>query len=381
MNQQNGIARHLVTGPQAFGRVNLRFVLLVLVPLAIVVFSGLAYVLGGRYVDSENAYVRADMVSVVPEVSGAITSVAVHENRRVASGDVLFTIDPARYQIAIDQAESELANVRTQIDTLKAEYGEKVQQLQTAQSNLAFAQREYRRQVELSRSHAVSDSILDSYRHKEQLAEQNVEQVRKGLDRLKAGLAGQPDIATEEHPRYRKALAALSAARQDLADTEVRARFDGIASQTPVVGQYAGPGHPAMSLVSSGRIWVEANLKETQLTHVEPGQPVVITVDAYPDLELEGRVASIAGATGSEFAVLPAQNATGNWVKVVQRIPVRIELDELPGERSLRSGMSVTVDIDTGWHHRGPEFLSPLTSWMQGVVGTAHAAEQAGPQG
>ncbi|KAA1170566.1 HlyD family secretion protein [Marinobacter salinexigens] len=381
MSQDNSNPSKPVSWNLGSGRLNLRFVFLVMVPLIILVSSAILYLLGGRYVDSENAYVRADMVSVVPEVSGTITRVAVRENQSVAAGDLLFTIDPVRYQIEVSQAESELADVRIEIQTLKAQYGEQTQQLQTARSNLAFAKREYNRQVELSRSHAVSDSILDSYRHKQDLAEQEVAQVRKGLERLKAGLAGDPDIAVTDHPVYQKAKAALSAARQDLQDTEVKARFAGIASKTPVVGQYAGPGHAAMSMVSTGQVWVEANLKETQLTHVQEGQPVVVVVDAYPDVELEGKVISIAGATGSEFSVLPAQNATGNWVKVVQRVPVRIELVDAPTTQRLRSGMSVSVDIDTGWHHRGPAFLSPLTAWMQGFVGSAAAAERHGAEG
>lgn len=381
MSQDSSKPTKPVNWNRGLGRANLRFVFLVVVPLVILMSSGILYLLGGRYVDSENAYVRADMVSVVPEVSGTITRVAVRENQSVEAGDLLFTIDPVRYQIEVSQAESELADVRIEIETLKAQYGEQSQQLQTARSNLAFARREYNRQVELSRSHAVSDSVLDSYRHKQELAEQEVAQVRKGLERLKAGLAGDPDIAVADHPVYRKAEAALSAARQDLQDTEVKARFAGIASKTPVVGQYAGPGHAAMSMVSTGLVWIEANLKETQLTHVQEGQPVVIVVDAYPDLELEGKVVSIAGATGSEFSVLPAQNATGNWVKVVQRVPVRIELDGTPQAGRLRSGMSVSVDIDTGWHHRGPAFLSPLTAWMQGFVGSAAAAERDGARG
>lgn len=367
-----------VTPPsrRILGRASIRFVLLVFVPLLILVGSGVIYLLGGRYEDTENAYVRADMVSVVPEVSGVITRVSVDENQVVGEGAPLFRIDSERYRIAARQAEAELADVRTRIETLKAQYREQEEQLKTARSNLAFARREYQRQVELSPSHAVSDSVLDRYRHDEELARQAVVQAARALERLKAGLAGEPDIAVTEHPMYREAEASLAAARKDLDDTRVTARFAGIASKTPVVGQYVGPGHAAMSLVATDRVWVEANLKETQLTHVREGQPVAIEVDAYPDQELSGHVASIAGATGSEFSVLPAQNATGNWVKVVQRVPVRIELDTVPESARLRSGMSVTVEIDTGWHHRGPGVLSSATDWVRGLVGSASAADE-----
>lgn len=360
------------------GRVTTRFMLLVAVPVAVLLVTGCLYLLGGRYVETENAYVHADMVSVVPEVAGTVAEVAVEENQPVHAGDLLFVIDPRRYRIAVDSAESELADVRTRIETLKASYREKQQELVVARNNQAFAGREYRRQVELARQHAVSDSVLDRYRHEMELADQQVVQVGAGLEKLKAGLNGDPDIATKDHPLYRKALSALDAARKDLDDTRVLARFDGIASKVPVPGQFVGPGSSAMSLVADSRVWIDANLKETQLTHVQPGQTVEIQVDAYPDHSWIGHVGSIAGAAGSEFSILPAQNATGNWVKVVQRIPVRIELDDSPEGLRLRSGMSVTVSIDTGWHHRGPAILNPLTAWVQGLVGTAHAGEHSG---
>jgi len=360
------------------GRVTTRFMLLVAVPVAVLLVTGWLYLVGGRYVETENAYVHADMVSVIPEVAGTVARVAVTENQPVHKGDLLFVIDPKRYRIALDSAESELADVRTRIETLKASYREKQQELELALNNQAYAGREYRRQVELARKHVVSDSVLDRYRHEMEVANQQVAQVRTGLDRLRAGLDGNPDIAIEDHPLYRKSRSALEAARKDLDDTRVLARFDGFASKVPVPGQYVGPGRSAMSLVADSRAWIDANLKETQLTHVQPGQPVEIEVDAYPDHTWAGHVGSIAGAAGSEFSILPAQNATGNWVKVVQRVPVRIELDESPEGLRLRSGMSVTVSIDTGWHHRGPAFLNPVTAWMQGLVGTAHAGEQGG---
>ncbi len=360
------------------GLANKRFILLVLVPLGVLLVAGGFYLLGGRYVETENAYVRADMVSVVPEVSGTVLNVAVKENQNVKTGDLLFEIDPQRYRIALDQAESERAEVQTQIETMKASYREKQQELSVAKNNQAFAQREYERQGELARKRAVSESVLDSYRHKMELAEQQVLQVHMGLERIKAGLIGDPDIAVEEHPLYRKAQSSLEAARKDLDDTRVLARFDGIASKTPVEGQYANPSRAAMSLISVASVWVEANLKETQLTHIQPGQKVEVEVDAYPDYSWHGRVGSIAGAAGSEFSVLPAQNATGNWVKVVQRIPVRIGLESTPDAPRLLSGMSVMVSIDTGAQSRGPAFMQPLTSWIQRVFGVDAAPEMAG---
>ena len=257
---------------------------------------------------------------------------------------------------------------------MKASYREKQQELSVAKNNQAFARREYQRQGELAKKRAVSESILDSYRHKMELSEQQVQQVRTGLVRIKAGLIGDPDIAVEKHPLYRKAQSALDAAQMDHQDTRVLARFDGIASKTPVEGQYANPSRAVMSLVSVENVWVDANLKETQLTHIQAGQKVDIEVDAYPDIRWEGRVGSIAGAAGSEFSVLPAQNATGNWVKVVQRIPVRIELENTEDGPVLLSGMSVAVSIDIGHQSRGPGFMQPFTTWLQGIFGSAPKA-------
>lgn len=363
---------------KAAGLANKRFILLVLIPLGVVLVAGSFYLLGGRYVETENAYVHADLVSVAPEVSGTISRVAVEENQKIKAGDLLFALDPSRYRIAVEMAESELADVQTRIETMKASYREKQQELSVARVNLAFADREYKRQVELADKHAVSDSVLDRYRHEAELARQMVEQVRQGLQRIKAGLNGNPDIAAEDHPRYRQARAALDVAQEDLEDTRVFAPFDGVAAKTPVQGQYVNPSRPAMSLVSSNGVWVDANLKETQLTHIQPGQAVELEVDAYPGHVWTGRVSSIAGAAGSEFSILPAQNATGNWVKVVQRIPVRIELDQVSDGPRLLSGMSVTVSIDTGWHNRGPAFLASFTAWAQGLLGTAAASEHPG---
>ena len=213
------------------GFVSNRFVLLTVIPLIIILVAVVMYLLGGRYVETENAYVRADIVSVVPEVSGTVLNVAVRENQKVSAGDLLFEIDPERYRIALDTAESERAEVKTQIETMKASYREKQQELSVAKNNQAFARREYQRQGELAKKRAVSESILDSYRHKMELSEQQVQQVRTGLVRIKAGLIGDPDIAVEKHPLYRKAQSALDAAQMDHQDTRVLARFDGIAFQ------------------------------------------------------------------------------------------------------------------------------------------------------
>ena len=223
----------------------------------------------------------------------------------------------------------------------------------------------------------VSQSAADDSALKLQLARGAVVKAESAVSSARAALAGDPDIATDRHPQVLEALAALHSAELDLARTTVTAPADGIVSQTDrlQVGQYVTPAVPVLSLVATGATWIEANYKETDLTHMAPGQPVSLTVDTYGKRALEGTVASIGAGTGSEFALLPPQNATGNWVKVVQRVPVRIELDPGQDVPTLRAGMSASVEVDTG-HARGlPHVLTAALSAV-GLGGTAVAATE-----
>ena len=349
------------------GAVKLRMILLVLVPAIVILISGVIYLTGGRFVETENAYVQNDKVSIVPEISGNVAQLFVAENEPVKKGDILFDIVDAPYAIKVAQAKSQVAQVATEIETLKAQYAEQQEQLVLAQSNAAFAEREFARQQRLVKSDSVSESTLDKYRHQWRVAKENVKSVEQGLKRIAASLAGQPNINVKQHPRYLQAKAALDEAERNLEQTHVVAPMSGFASKTPSAGQYIDPRNPAMVVVATEAPWIEANLKETQLTHVKVGQKVVIHVDAYPDIVWHGKVKSIAAASGSEFALLPAQNSTGNWVKVVQRVPVRIAVVDTGGKPPLRAGMSTEISIDTGWHERGPQFLQPLAHWMQAL--------------
>jgi membrane fusion protein (multidrug efflux system) len=329
-----------------------RRTLLLLGPLLVAGVAGYIYFTGGRYVSTDNAFIKADKVAVSAEVAGPVKEVLVAENAPVVAGQVLFRIDDAPYRVAVERARADLLKVRTDIASLKASYRQKAAQLDIAKTNLIFAEREYRRQTELAQKHFISQAKLDEAKQGRELAEQQRAAAAEDLAQVAASLGGRPDIPLEQHPTFLAANAALAQAELDLARTVVRAPFAGIASQVPKLGQYLDAGSAAMALVADARVWVEANFVETDLTHVAPGEPATIRIDTYPGRTWHGRVESISPATGAEFAILPPQNATGNWVKVVQRIPVRIALDAQAGAPRLRAGMSVEAEIDTG-HHRG----------------------------
>ncbi len=354
-------------------RRRVRRILLWAGPLVVVLVAGFFYFTSGRYVSTDNAYVKADKVAVSPQVEGAIVDVQVAENQKVQKGKVLFQIDPTPFRIALQQAKAQLENARADLLALKAQYRQSQEQLQLAQSNRDYAQRELQRQLGLDKRKLTSQAAVDQARHTLDQAKRTIQVTREQMAQIQAQLGGGVELPVEQHPRYREALAAQERAALDLQHTSVEAPFSGVASNTPEPGAYVKPGSPVMSIVANRDIWVEANFKETDLTHVRPGQPVTIHVDTYPDREWHGKVASVSQATGSEFSVLPAQNATGNWVKVVQRIPVRISVQADTNDQVLRSGMSTEVDIDTGSYRAIPGFARAMLNRM-GML-TANAAE------
>ncbi len=326
---------------------NLRIVLLGFVP-AIAVAAGVAlYWFSGRYVSTDDAYLKANLVNISAEVTGTVTRVAVRENQQVHRGDLLLQIDPSPYDVAVNQAEATLTQTRLQIDSLKASYAQKQASLRSAQADLAYQQSHDRRVREMHAKGVVSGSTLDEAEHGLQLAQSRIVEVQHEIAEVRAQLGGDPEVDAEMHPSYQAALASLNKARLDLQRTQVRAPLDGIASKVAEPGEYAMPGLPLMSVVASQDLWVEANLKESQLEHVRAGQAVTIAVDAYRSTQWDGVVDSIGQATGAEFSLLPAQNATGNWVKVVQRVPVRIRITQREDAPPLRAGMSSEIRIDT----------------------------------
>lgn len=353
--------------------------LLLLGPLVVIFVGGYFYYTGGRFVDTENAYVKADTVMIAAEVSGLISNVPVKENQRVVKGDILFQINDRPYRIAIAEAEAGLANARDKIASLKATYRQKLGELALARTNIAFAKKEHDRQTRLIASSAVSRSKLDATRHELDIAKQQVLVINQELSEISAQLGGNPKIPVEEHALFLSALAAKERAELNLERTTVRAPFDGIASNTPQIGQQViGNGafsSPIMSLVADKNIWIEANFKETDLTHVLAGQRATIHVDTYPDREWRGTVESLSQATGAEFSVIPPQNATGNWVKVVQRIPIRIKVIRQDNDPLFRAGMSTTVEIDTEQNRPMPKIIHAALDWLGEFPTTAIAGE------
>ncbi|MBI1216384.1 MAG: HlyD family efflux transporter periplasmic adaptor subunit [Alphaproteobacteria bacterium] len=325
-----------------------RKLLMILGPVIVMLVSGVFYLYSGRYIETDNAYVKANKISVTAQVAGTIIDAPVKDNQFVKKGEVLFRIDPRSFEIKVEKAKASLGDVRTQIEDLKAQARQKQAELKEAQQDADYAKIEFDRQQGLSAKDAVSRAKLDEATHNLDVTRTKVGQLQQELGSIVAQLDGDIDIAPEDHPLYKVAQSELDAAQLDLDRATVRAPVDGLAGATPHTGDYANAGVPVMSMVASADTWIEANYKETQLTDVKPGQKVDIAVDTYPGHEWTGVVESISPATGSEFSILPAQNSTGNWVKVVQRIAVRIRPEVKPGDPQLRAGMSTEVTIDTG---------------------------------
>jgi len=328
-----------------------RKLLLLSAPIATVVIGLALYWHGGRFVETDNAYIKAQKVPVSPTISGIVQEVLVNENQRVSGGQVLFRIDPAPFRIEVEKSAAKLAQVRTDLISLKAAYHAKQSEVSLARSNYAFARKELQRQIGLAEKNFISAAKLDDARHAADVASQQVAILEQDLLRLGETLGGDPEANIELHPSYREALAELEQAKLNLTNTEVRASIAGTVSKSPKAGQFLTTGNTAMLLVAE-EVWIEANFTEADLTYVHPGQAVSIHVDSYPDAELKGSVESLAPATGSEFSVIPAQNATGNWVKIAQRLTVRIKLEPVAALPELRAGMSSWVEIDTGHRRR-----------------------------
>ena len=333
---------------RGLGRLALRTVLLVVVPVVAVLVGVYIYAESGRFVTTENAYIKSNVVAISSDVSGRVEWVGVDDNSLVRKGQILFRLDQQPFRIALDRSEAELELVRTQIEQLRADYHEAVAQVAAEAERVKFLTRQLARQETLKKRKLASEQAYDVAAHDLSLSKRQVRVLRQRVQGVRQSLGGNPDIEAEEHPRFMRARTERDQASIALADTSIEAPVDGVVSNMKLqAGEYVEEGHAVFSIIENGKVWVEANLKETQLTHILEGQSASIAVDAYPGVEWPATVDAIAPATGAEFSVLPPQNATGNWVKVVQRIPVLLDVEQAPKGHPLRAGMTVTVAIDT----------------------------------
>ena len=347
----------------------LRRGLFALLPIVLVI-GAYWYVTGGALMSTDDAYVEADTVGVSTDVSGIVKDVDVTENQHVGAGQVLYRLDDLPFRISLQRAEAQIGTVRDSLNALKANYRDMQTQIKQAQYDIDYYQVEFGRQQALVKSNVVSQQSFDTARRNLQNAQQTLASLNEQLAGIAANLNGAPDGPVEQNPRYIDAVAQRDEAQRQLDHTVVRAPFAGIVTNVPATtpGKYLAASTTAFYLVAADHVWVDADPKETELTYVRVGQPVTVSVDTYPGVEWHGALESISPAAAQQFALLPAQNTSGNWVKVVQRIPVRVRVDtsdkRLP---PLRAGMSVEIAVDTG-HVRGlPHFLAAL-------IGTSKAA-------
>jgi membrane fusion protein, multidrug efflux system len=329
-------------------RERLRLPLMWGVPLLMAAAGLYVYLTSGRYQSTDDAYLRAAEVAISANVSGRVREVDVHDNQRVRRGQVLFRLDDRPFRIAVESARARLQSAHLQVQSLKADYQQRIADLRSAQSARAYAEREYRRESHLLASGIASQSQVDRALLARSEAQQGVAAAQQQITAALAKLGGRADIAVDAHPLVQQAQAALDRAQLDLSYTTVSAPSDGIVTGVEHLqaGSYLPAASPAFVLVSTRDVWVEADFKEDQLAHMRPGDPATVKIDAYAGRTFHATVASITPGTGSQFSVLPPENATGNWVKVVQRLDVRLRLeDALP---AVRSGLSAAVTVDTG---------------------------------
>jgi membrane fusion protein (multidrug efflux system) len=330
-----------------------RLGLLLLGPLVALAVAGEMYLSGGRYVETDNAYVRAPIMNVAPDVPGTVAEVAVHENQHVEKGALLFTLDQVPFRIALAGAQAQLGMVRNDLTALQATYRQNQSAIDQAKSSLDYAQATYDRQLNLQKHGVAAQASLDQARRDLDMAQEALRGAQRAADATLSQLGGNATGPVDDHPRMHEAKAAIDKAQRDLDHATIVAPWPGTVANVENLrtGAYVTAGQPAMSLVASDNLWIEANPKETDLTHLNVGDEATVSVDAYPDFSWKAKVTSLSPATGAEFSVLPPQNASGNWVKVVQRVPVKLALEPEPGAPQLTSGMSVNVSIDTG-HRR-----------------------------
>jgi membrane fusion protein (multidrug efflux system) len=343
----------------------LRLALLVVIPL-IAAIGGLAvYLAGGGSITTDNAYVGAQKVLITADISGKVHRVTVREGQKLEAGAVLFEIDPEPFRLALQQAQARVAGIRTEFANLRSNLAALERQIALARDSVAIRQSDVDRKKELLVRRAGSQADVDSATWNLMAAKTQLELLLQQQTSLRNQLLDDPALPIDKFPAYIQASAALDQAQRDLDHTTVRAPIAGTATQVDGVqlGRYLSAGTPVFSIVDDRNPWVDANPKETDITDLRLGQKVAIEVDTFPGRSFKGTVAAVSPGTGAQFAIIPVQNASGNWVKVVQRVPVRIAFDAGQDLSLLRAGMSVQVSITTG----GKRTLASLIDWIPGI--------------
>jgi membrane fusion protein, multidrug efflux system len=360
LERPSAAARQMAEGAVRERRRRLRATLMIGGIVAIAAVSGFLWLRGGRYASTDDAYVHAAKLMVTTDVSGIVSAVEVREGQAVRTGDILFRLDPRQFQIAVDNARANLAQTALVIETMKQDYRRMQSDIAVQQAQVELDQATFERYTSLMATNSISKASYDQARFALEAGRNRVQSLHRQASMQMTRLKGDPDLPASEHPQYLQVKAQLDEAERQLDHTVVRAPYDGIVTQVDglqpgtflVAPTAALTNIGAIALVSADNVWVDANMKETDLTHVAAGNKVEVRVDTYPGVVWTGTVESVAPASGAEFSILPPQNASGNWVKIVQRIPVRIRIDGSDAGRRLRAGMSVAVEIDTG-HRRG----------------------------
>lgn len=325
-----------------------RLTLMVVPPAVLAAVAAVWISLTAGYVSTDNAQISSARAPISSSVRARVTEVLVTENQQVKAGDELIRLDGGDFAIGVAQAEARLASARLQVDSLRASYRKAAADLRTSTTEADFQKSELARQDNLFKAGLISQQALDQARNAANVADRNRSSSYEALSNALAGLGGSPSINTDKHPLVMAAQAALDQAKSDFSDTSIRAPADGVVTRVSQLqpGAYVQPAQTLFWIVS-GKPWVDAAFKENQLADLRVGQPVDVHVDAFPNTKLHGHIASFSPGTGSSFAVLPAENATGNWVRVVQRLNVRVDLDNPPPEAQLAIGLSATATVDT----------------------------------
>ncbi len=338
----------------------LRPILMVGGAVLVAVVAGWYWLQGGRIVSIDNAYVHAAKLAVANDISGIVGEVAVHEGQHVKKGDLLFRLQDRQIQIALAGVRANLAQTALTLEAMKRDYVRMLRDVDVKAAQIQADQANFDRYANLVKGGGVTRAEYDDARFKLAADKASLDSLKQQAEVQLARLGGNADVDVTTMPQYQLVATQIDEEQRQLAHTLVHAPFDGIVTNVDATqpGMFLTAATAAFGLISDERVWVEANPKETELTFVKPGDPVSITVDTYPGHVWHGSVESIAPASASEFAVLPAQNSSGNWVKVVQRLPVRVKVDRQPGDPELRAGMSVEAEIDTG-HVRHLSDLMP----------------------